>query len=196
MCFDALRHSLDCLNYLTLIKRQSVFNFCAIPQVMAMATINECWGNTKVFTTNVKIRKGVALHLMTRTTNPREAAYLFKHYAEQIHKKTLPSDPLFLKVSVLCGKISQWAETRMKTVPEAVQDQRRKAADAQNQQGMGWEDYKFLILVVVGIMAIILTLGGGVFGAVWYFFLREGARYAEWGQDPVPLPIQSGKTEL
>ncbi|KAH8914156.1 farnesyl-diphosphate farnesyltransferase, partial [Atractiella rhizophila] len=33
MCFDALRHSLDCLNYLTLIKRQSVFNFCAIPQV-------------------------------------------------------------------------------------------------------------------------------------------------------------------
>ena len=34
---DGLRHAPDCLDYLNLIKNRSAFNFCAIPQVMAIA---------------------------------------------------------------------------------------------------------------------------------------------------------------
>jgi farnesyl-diphosphate farnesyltransferase len=59
MTVDVLQHATDCLDYLSLLKNQSVFNFCAIPQVMAIATLELCFDNLDVFHRNVKIRKGV-----------------------------------------------------------------------------------------------------------------------------------------
>lgn len=61
MTVDALTHATDALDYLTLLSNQSVFNFCAIPQVMAVATLDECFMNPKVMHQNVKIRKGAAV---------------------------------------------------------------------------------------------------------------------------------------
>ena len=57
---DVLRHAPDCLDYLRLLKNQSVFNFCAIPQVMAIATLNLVFMNPQTFQTNIKIRKAEA----------------------------------------------------------------------------------------------------------------------------------------
>lgn len=57
---DVLRHAPDCLDYLRLLKNQSVFNFCAIPQVMAIATLNVVFMNPQTFRRNVKIRKAEA----------------------------------------------------------------------------------------------------------------------------------------
>lgn len=61
MAVDALSHATDALDYLTLLGNQSVFNFCAIPQVMAMATLEACFLNPAVMHRNVKIRKGEAV---------------------------------------------------------------------------------------------------------------------------------------
>ena len=58
MILDALRHATDALDYLTLLKSQSVFNFVAIPAVMAIATLERCFNNPQVLKRNVKIRKG------------------------------------------------------------------------------------------------------------------------------------------
>lgn len=63
MILDALSHSIDCLNYLSLLKNQSVFQFCAIPQVMAIATLEKCFMNKDVFKKNVKIRKSLAVYV-------------------------------------------------------------------------------------------------------------------------------------
>lgn len=63
MTVDALTHATDALDYLTLLTNQSVFNFCAIPQVMAIATLEICFMNPKVFHQNVKIRKGTAVQV-------------------------------------------------------------------------------------------------------------------------------------
>jgi farnesyl-diphosphate farnesyltransferase len=60
MTLDALRHATDALDYLSLLRNQSVFNFCAIPAAMAMATIQLCFMNPAVFDRNVKIRKAQA----------------------------------------------------------------------------------------------------------------------------------------
>jgi len=57
---DILRHAPDCLDYLRLLKNQTVFNFCAIPQVMAIATLNVVFMNPQTFQRNVKIRKAEA----------------------------------------------------------------------------------------------------------------------------------------
>lgn len=61
MTLDALRHAVDALDYLTLLKNQSVFNFCAIPATMAIATLEVCFMNRDVLHRNVKIRKGQAV---------------------------------------------------------------------------------------------------------------------------------------
>jgi farnesyl-diphosphate farnesyltransferase len=61
MTLDALRHATDALDYMTLLKSQSVFNFVAIPAVMAMATLERCFMNKKILSGNVKIRKGEAV---------------------------------------------------------------------------------------------------------------------------------------
>lgn len=61
MTLDSLRHAIDALDYLTLLKNQSVFNFCAIPAAMAIATLEVCFMNRNVLHQNVKIRKGQAV---------------------------------------------------------------------------------------------------------------------------------------
>ena len=42
----ALTRTDDCIFYLAGIKEQSVFNFCAIPQTMAIATLDVCFRNS------------------------------------------------------------------------------------------------------------------------------------------------------
>jgi farnesyl-diphosphate farnesyltransferase len=61
MTLDALRHATSALDYLSLLRNQSVFNFVAIPAVMAIATIERCFMNPDVLRRNVKIRKGEAV---------------------------------------------------------------------------------------------------------------------------------------
>ena len=55
---NALEHVPDVLEYMKNVKEQSVFLFCAIPQVMAIATLAKCFNNHDVFMGVVKIRRG------------------------------------------------------------------------------------------------------------------------------------------
>jgi farnesyl-diphosphate farnesyltransferase len=110
MIVDALRHACDGLDYLHLLRNQSVFNFVAIPAMMAIATLDLCFMNSEMFKRNIKIRKAKAAELIMRSTNPRECALILKEYARSIHSKASPSDPSFLRISVACSKIEHWAE--------------------------------------------------------------------------------------
>ncbi|RDB27766.1 Squalene synthase [Hypsizygus marmoreus] len=110
MVLDALRHTTDALDYLRILKNQSVFNFCAIPATMAIATLELCFMNPTMLDRNIKIRKAEAARLIMRSTNPREVAIIFCEYARKIHAKAIPSDPNFLRISIACGKIEQWRE--------------------------------------------------------------------------------------
>lgn len=60
MVLNALGHATDALDYLRLLKNQSVFIFCAIPAVMAIATLELCFMNKGMFQRNIKIRKAEA----------------------------------------------------------------------------------------------------------------------------------------
>jgi len=110
MTLDALRHATDALDYLSFLKNQSVFNFCAIPAAMALATLQLCFMNSAVFDRNIKIRKAQAADLIMRCTNPLDVSYMFRNYARQLHAKAVPDDPYFIKISVALGKIEMWCE--------------------------------------------------------------------------------------
>ena len=60
MILNAMRHCTDALDYLKSLRNQSVFNFVAIPQGMAIATLELCFMNPEMFTRNIKIRKANA----------------------------------------------------------------------------------------------------------------------------------------
>lgn len=112
MILNSLRNADECLFYLAGIKDQSVFNFAAIPQSMAIATLELVFRNPELFKKNVKITKGDACQLMIESSqNLRSVCAVFKRYTRRIHKKNSPKDPNFLQISIACGKIEQFIES-------------------------------------------------------------------------------------
>ncbi|KAG6524925.1 hypothetical protein ZIOFF_014870 [Zingiber officinale] len=55
---NALMHIEDCLHYMSSLKDLSIFQFCAIPQIMAIGTLALCYNNMQVFRGVVKMRRG------------------------------------------------------------------------------------------------------------------------------------------
>ena len=107
MILTALTRADDCLYYLAGLREQSVFNFCAIPQTMAIATLETCFQNYALFQKNVKITKGEACQLMVESTqNLQLVCQVFRRYARKIAKKNNPHDPNFLKISITLGRVS------------------------------------------------------------------------------------------
>jgi farnesyl-diphosphate farnesyltransferase len=107
MILTALTLADDCLYYLAGLREQSVFNFCAIPQSMAIATLEACFQNYALFQRNVKITKGEACQLMIDSSqNLQMVCETFKKYSQKIHKKNNPHDPNFLKISITLGRVS------------------------------------------------------------------------------------------
>lgn len=90
---DALRHVSDALAYMSILRSKKVFRFCAIPQVMAIATLSKVYNNPLVFTGNVKIRKGLAAKLMTETNNMDDVYEYFDQFAREILRKLSANDP-------------------------------------------------------------------------------------------------------
>merc|ERR1719487_140955 len=202
MTVDALAHATDALDYLSLLSNQSVFNFCAIPQVMAIATLERCFMNYNVFQRNVKIRKGEAVSLIMASTNPRDVAYKFRDYARKIHSKARPNDPSFIKIAVLAGRIEQWFETRYPSfiqvgmpIPETSEDwapgrdtrikqlpgppqdvvERRARAAELERHNAGKADWAFLAMVIGGMLFVAVLILAITGGSIWLLAARENA---------------------
>lgn len=57
MVLGALGHVPDVLDYLVLLKNQSVFNMAAYPAAMALAMLDLCFMNPRVYSGDVELRK-------------------------------------------------------------------------------------------------------------------------------------------
>lgn len=93
MVTNALQHVSNCILYLHLLKNPQVFRFCAIPQVMAMATLAKIYNNPNVYTEVVKIRKGIAAKMMIDTTNMERVRFYMEKFVREIQSKISESDP-------------------------------------------------------------------------------------------------------
>ena len=87
MVMDALGHVPDVVDYLSLLKNESVFRFAAIPQVMAIATLAAVYNNPRVFTGAVKIRKGLAARLILYDLSLEETLNYFRKYSRVLLRK-------------------------------------------------------------------------------------------------------------
>ena len=84
---NALELAPDCLSYLSKLRCAEVFRFCAIPQVMAIATLEKCYHNEDVFTGVVKNRKGMSCQLINDTTDIFGVHGIFNRFAKSIISK-------------------------------------------------------------------------------------------------------------
>ncbi|XP_073911392.1 squalene synthase isoform X3 [Castor canadensis] len=102
---SALSHIPDVITYLSRLRNQTVFNFCAIPQVMAIATLAACYNNQQVFKGVVKIRKGQAVTLMMDATNMPAVKAIIYQYMEEIYHRIPNSDPSSSKTRQIISTI-------------------------------------------------------------------------------------------
>jgi len=105
MVTDALQHVPDCLEYLGRIRNPCVFRFCAIPQVMAIATLAAVYNNPNVFRSVVKIRKGLSCDLMVNTNDMASVRDTFRYFISSIFKRTPLKDPSAAKTYELIEQI-------------------------------------------------------------------------------------------
>eukprot|EP00746_Dinoflagellata_sp_MGD_P149487 gnl/MRDRNA2_/MRDRNA2_81507_c0_seq3.p1 gnl/MRDRNA2_/MRDRNA2_81507_c0~~gnl/MRDRNA2_/MRDRNA2_81507_c0_seq3.p1 ORF type:complete len:499 (+),score=109.98 gnl/MRDRNA2_/MRDRNA2_81507_c0_seq3:114-1610(+) len=90
---EVLFNGQNSIAYLAQLKDPQVLNFCAVPQVMAMATLAEMYGNPKVFTGVVKIRAGQAAMILQDSGDMVAVRRWFSKFALQILSRIDPKDP-------------------------------------------------------------------------------------------------------
>ncbi|KAL1528042.1 hypothetical protein AB1Y20_009410 [Prymnesium parvum] len=109
---DALELVPDALAYLGNLKTPEVFQFCAIPQVMAIATLESCFDNPQVFTGVVKIRKGLAARLMIDSADQNGVHFWFNKLAKRIITRTPPDDPSKTKIVAAAERIIELTDVK------------------------------------------------------------------------------------
>lgn len=94
MVTDALSLVPESLAYMARLKNRRIFEFCAIPQVMAMATLELCYNNPHILErTSVKIRKGLSCKLMLHASNIQQVHGWFHAFANRLERRIPAADP-------------------------------------------------------------------------------------------------------
>lgn len=170
LVLNAMDHIKDVLTYLSLVRDPSCFNFCAIPQVMAIATLATVYNNPKVLHQNVKIRKGTTCKLILDSRTLPGVVSIFKHHVQIINHKSSVQDPNYLKIGIKCGEIEQLCELMYPSpgsIPEgvvkpklAIKDNilERANIDDQVAETVNLESTKCNLVLGVSILVVVGTI--------------------------------------
>ncbi|MBL0310921.1 MAG: squalene synthase [Bacteroidetes bacterium] len=104
---DALQYVSNCVVYLHMLRDPQIFRFCAIPQVMALATLAKIYNNPDVYTEVVKIRKGLAAKMMVYTNSMEVVHRTINTFVLEIEKKLDKQDPNHDKTQFLLEEIKK-----------------------------------------------------------------------------------------
>lgn len=211
MILNALNNVEECLFYMAGMKDQSVFNFVAIPQGMAIATLEACFRNPDVLERNVKITKGQACQIMLDSTqNLQVECDVFRKYVRLIHAKNDPRDPNFLNISVQCAKvriasiqylfypsaddpqIEQFIETlypRQNAEKLAAENKLKKNKEPTTDPGEAAVIFLVAIACLVFITAIMI-------GVAWLFGAQFGNMLSDITATPVGGAAKSAASSL
>jgi len=110
---DALEHVPECLVYLSRLHNPEVFLFCAIPQIMAIATLEKCYNNPQVFSGVVKIRKGTSCHIITTCSDLYQVKQWFYYFTSSIVSRIPQNDPNKERTLAACDAIISLTASQM-----------------------------------------------------------------------------------
>lgn len=169
----SLRHVTDVLEYLSKVHDESLFRFCAIPQVMSIATLELVFNNPQVFQKNVKISKGLTAELILGSKEMPSVYKIFRHFVREIHRRNNPQDPNFITVEKLCGKIEQYINVKDESSVEFARH--KDAMRTQNQVDIDFEAVMVPVVAVVFLLSVcgLMMFIGWLFGAQYPNPLEE-----------------------
>jgi len=90
---NALYHLPYCIDFLSRLREPTIFAFCAIPQVMAVASLQAMYNNYDVFKKRVKIRKGLAVQLILECTDMTSVLSIMLKFIDAILADVPEKDP-------------------------------------------------------------------------------------------------------
>jgi len=90
---NAMQHVPDCLEYMGHLKDQDTFNFCSIPQIMAIATLTLCYQNHNVFTGVVKMKREDTEKIIASMDGMKSLYLWFYQFLNVMLSKINFSDP-------------------------------------------------------------------------------------------------------
>ena len=145
MVSDALKHIPDCLAYMAMLRDPTVFQFCAVPQVMAVATLAKLYNNPDVFTGVVKISKGLACQLMLDCGSQASLLRQFGRFMSHLlaaAERVEPEGPIVARLRDLleCNAALQSDERQRGATPGASQRARATTSAIQVQSSKGADD--------------------------------------------------------
>ena len=92
MIMNALRHIPDSIEYLSLVKNNSNFKFCAIPQIVAVQTLATLFHNPNVFKKTEKLNKTTLARIFMDTSDMNSVLQFYIDAVEKIEKKIADSE--------------------------------------------------------------------------------------------------------
>ncbi|KAL4950893.1 squalene synthase [Aspergillus filifer] len=122
MILNALSHVEDCLTYVSALMEPSIFGFCAIPEVMALSTLELCFRNPESFERNLKISKRDAIGIMYEVETGGMSGFcaVVSRYTKRIEEKCLHSDPNFVEMRGVCAKIEKTIDALLRSQRTSV----------------------------------------------------------------------------
>ncbi|KAI8908552.1 isoprenoid synthase domain-containing protein [Gorgonomyces haynaldii] len=112
LCANALELVPSCLEYLSLLQDPTVLNFCAIPQLMAIASIDLFYNNEQMFTKKAnKIKRSLAVKLIMSANSFDQVKQIYYDYAMQLNRKarsiqgTNPFDKSLVPMNMACANV-------------------------------------------------------------------------------------------
>ncbi|KAJ7295956.1 hypothetical protein O6H91_Y153200 [Diphasiastrum complanatum] len=148
MITNALEHATDCLQYMSALRDPPIFRFCAIPQIMAIATLAACYNNIQVFRGVVKIRRGLAAKIVLETRSMSDVYSTFYDFTSMlaIDKKD-PSAPTTMK----------HVESILKTCRASGMPYNRKIIQFGSQKS--FERFLAILALVILVIALLTAFG-------------------------------------
>ncbi|XP_057456484.1 squalene synthase 2-like isoform X2 [Lotus japonicus] len=146
MVTNALMHAEDCLKYMSDLRDDSIFRFCAIPQIMAIGTLAICYNNVEVFRGVVKMRRGLTAKVIDRTKTIADVYGAFFDFASMLESKVDKNDPNATKTLSRLVAIQ-------KTCRESGLLNKRKSYILRKENGYG----STLIIILVLLFSIMFA---------------------------------------
>lgn len=105
MVLNAMSHLPDSLKYMSKLQNEQVFRFCAIPQIMALATLSKLYNNSDTFKGIVKMERSLTLEIFSTVKNMDDFKYYFEKFMSQISAKNVENSIHFDAFNTLTNSI-------------------------------------------------------------------------------------------
>ncbi len=109
---NALGHVPACLEFLECLDNEKIFRFCAIPQLMAIATLKELYNNPEVLHKNVKMRKGRTAKYFMAIQDFNSTKKEFISILKSLEKKDATGKIIFLNCLYMHEAAHCWLEIK------------------------------------------------------------------------------------